>query len=144
MRLKRRFQMFTKVKIISILVILVSVLGSLWYVYHDLTGQIETQKEAKKAAQKKVDELNTKLGSKDNDIARLKISIEDSNKALIETGEQLANNVMAFEKWKKAHPADKYKIKVVEKIITKKIPTETCSDGIELNKMISELNYEDL
>ena len=78
-----------------------------------------------------------------NNVLKLQNAINESNAALDKIKVDNEKTIAEFEEWKKRPPEIKY-VEVVKEIMTTKYDKATCEEGIKLNKMISELDYDKL
>ena len=78
-----------------------------------------------------------------NNVLKLQNAINESNAALEKLKIDNDKTIAEFEEWKKRPPEIKY-VEVVKEIMTTKYDKATCEEGIKLNKMISELDYDKL
>ena len=78
-----------------------------------------------------------------NNVLKLQNAINESNAALEKLKIDNDKTIAEFEEWKKRPPEIKY-VQVVKEIMTYNYDKATCEEGLELNKMISELDYDKL
>ena len=74
-----------------------------------------------------------------NNVLKLQNAINESNAALEKLKIDNDKTIAEFEEWKKRPPEIKY-VQVVKEIMTYNYDKATCEEGLELNKMISELD----
>lgn len=128
-------------KIIAVVVIA----GFIWYKYADLTGTIEHKQSIIEKRDKRIGELEKdKLGLQfeKNDLTHAVNELSNTVNAMEKESE---NSKLELALWKDKPPEIKYK--TIYKEIPKKVEVYkkgVCEDGLELNRVISEMNYEDL
>lgn len=132
-----------KVKlIVIILTLIVSIVG--WKMY-SLYSEIGYLNKTIVTKDKDILELNMSLLSSLNNVKTLQLDIEKSNVLIYKQSEEHDKLINEVNLWKEQPPEIKYVDKVVKTIVTQtKYVKGVCEDGLELNRMIGGLKYEDL
>jgi len=130
----------------TIILIVIAVLGtSIVYKYYSLTGEISDRDNVILKLRKTVSDTKLRLNTENGNVASLKETIRLNNEDI--ERKTIANKELKrkFEEWKAKPPKIKYVNKVVNKIITEtKYVKGKCEDGLELNRKISNLKYENI
>lgn len=125
------------------------VLTVLWK-FHSLSNEIKELKEIIQNKELAINNLTLANKVSEASVTRLKDELEISNKNLTDIIEERKLLKIDIEKYKQQSITSKIKNKELQDIISKvnsrlnKTKEEVCKEGIDLNKKISELKYEDL
>lgn len=136
-----------KVKILLIvfgiiMTLVVSVGG--WKIF-SLNNEVSFLKESIEIKDAKIVELNLINLSNEKNISELRRSIDIENFRLLEVYTEKQALINEVNEWKNKPAEIKYVDKVVKEIIKEpKYIKGVCDDGLELNRMIGGLKYEDL
>lgn len=122
----------------------VLVVGGIFLMYWNMDREIKIRDGIINQLNNKVGEKETLIISKDNNINELKLSISEANVKIYETS--IANQKLLEEVnvWKNKPAEVKYINKEIVKIITAEEGDDLCAYGLELNRQIGELKYEDI
>ena len=136
-----------KVKILlivfGIIMTLVISVGS-WKIL-SLNNEVTFLKESIEIKDAKIIELNLINLSNEKNISELRRSIDIENFRLLEAYTEKQALINEVNEWKNKPTEIKYVDKVVKEIIKEpKYVKGVCEDGLELNRMIGGLKYEDL
>ena len=136
-----------KVKILlivfGIIMTIVISVGS-WKIF-SLSNEISFLKESIEIKDDKIVELNLINLSNEKNISELRRSIDKENFRLLEAYTEKQALINEVNEWKNKPTEIKYVDKVVKEIIKEpKYVKGVCEDGLELNRMIGGLKYEDL
>lgn len=127
---------------LPIIIILTSIIG---WKYVDLKWTIADQQDQIEMLTKKNMAHQVDLETEKSNNSILKQTITDLNSSISSYQARNQNLLDNLEKFKTSAAKDKYKSEQAIKIIESKLyQSEDCKAGLELNKMISELKYEDL
>ena len=136
-----------KVKILlivfGIIMTIVISVGS-WKIF-SLSNEVTFLKESIEIKDAKIIELNLINLSNEKNISELRRSIDKENFRLLEAYTEKQALINEVNEWKNKPTEIKYVDKVVKEIIKEpKYVKGVCEDGLELNRMIGGLKYEDL
>jgi len=132
---------------IAIIAGVLLIVGSIWYKINSLNNQIEELQVKLEKCSNLHDKTKLKLALKESEIRGLQIAIDNRNKEINDLHKKYLKVQSEFNAWKKKPKEVKYKYiyKTVGKYVDmKKLQDGLCKDGLELNKAISEMKYEDL
>ena len=127
---------------LPIILTLVSIIG---WKYYDLTSTIRDQELTIEKLKNAKLILEVDLQTERNNVSILKNSVEELNQSIDELAVRNQNTIQAFNDFKKKSEHEKYTSqKALELMSSKLWNSSDCEEGLKLNKMISELKYEDL
>ena len=129
-----------RTKLIATGVLLIGI----FILYWSMNREIEIRDDIINQLNNKVSEKETLIISKDNNINDLKLTIAEANVKVYETSVTNQKLLQEVEVWKNKPVEVKYVNKEVVKIINTKEGSDLCAYGLELNKQIGELKYEDI
>lgn len=133
------------IRVTILLIFITAIVTGVGYKIYSLNSVIEDQKIIISDINNEKKALELKLTVEKTNTVRLKENIEYTNKELESLASINKNLTSEFEEWKKRPPEIKYRTKVVKEIITNtEYVNGKCEDGLELNRKISEMKYEDL
>lgn len=133
------------IRVTILLIFITAIVTGVGYKIYSLNSVIEDQKIIISDITNEKKALELKLTVEKSNTVRLKENIEYTNKELELLASKNKNLAVEFEEWKKRPPEIKYKTKVIKEIITNtEYVNGNCEDGLELNRKISEMKYEDL
>ncbi len=133
------------IRVTILLIFITAIVTCIGYKIYSLNSVIEDQKIIISDITNEKKALELKLTVEKSNTVRLKENIEYTNKELELLASKNKNLAVEFEEWKKRPPEIKYKTKVIKEIITNtEYVNGNCEDGLELNRKISEMKYEDL
>lgn len=137
--------MFTKFKIYGALAFILILSVSIGYVIYDLKKTIKFQDERITKLEQEKTTLVTDLAIERVNVDKLLVSIDKQNHTIKVEADRVARLTSELEEWQKRPPEIKYVNKIVKEIITNtEYVSGDCEAGLELNRKISELKYEDL
>lgn len=137
--------MFTKFKIYGTLAFILILSVSIGYVIYDLKKTIKFQDERITKLEQEKTTLVTDLAIERVNIDKLLVSMDKQNHTIKVEADRVARLTSELEEWQKRPPEIKYVNKIVKEIITNtEYVLGDCEAGLELNRKISELKYEDL
>lgn len=130
----------------TILLIFLAIVGSgIVYKYFDLTGDISDRDKTILELRADLSETELRLGTEEMNVATLKNKIDERNKEIARKAAQNQELITKFKEWEKKPPEIKYVNKIVKEIVIEtKYEKGVCEDGLELNRQISGLKYENL
>lgn len=140
MNFKRGVYMDIRTKLIAAAVVVVGI----FILYWSMNREIEIRDDIINQLNNKVSEKETLIISKDNNINDLKLSIAEANVKVYETSVSNQKLLQEVDEWKSKPVEVKYVNKEVIKIINTKEGNDLCAYGLELNRQIGELKYEDI
>lgn len=140
MNFKRGVYMDFRTKLIAAAVVVVGI----FILYWSMNREIEIRDDIINQLNNKVSEKETLIISKDNNINDLKLSIAEANVKVYETSVSNQKLLQEVDEWKSKPVEVKYVNKEVIKIINTKEGNDLCAYGLELNRQIGELKYEDI
>lgn len=113
--------------------------------YYQLTSTItKLEAQAEQLKNQKV-VLEVDLQTEKDNVTVLKNVVNEQNSEIEKMAIKNQNTIKAFNDFKKKTEKEKYENQKVLDLMTNKLwNSQTCDDGLKLNKMISELNYDDL
>jgi len=132
---------------IAIIVGVLLIVGSIWYKINSLSNQVDALNLKLEKCTNLHDKTKLKLALKESEVKGLRLNIDERNKEIKELNERYRAVQEDFNNWKKKPKQIKYKY--IYKTVTKRVNMDTlndgvCKDGLELNKAIAEMKYEDL
>lgn len=140
MNFKRGVYMDFRTKLIAAAVVVVGI----FILYWNMNREIAIRDDIINQLNNKVSEKETLIISKDNNINDLKLSIAEANVKVYETSVSNQKLLQEVDEWKNKPAEVKYVNKEVIKIINTKEGNDLCAYGLELNRQIGELKYEDI
>lgn len=140
MNFKRGVYMDIRTKLIAAAVVVVGI----FILYWNMNREIAIRDDIINQLNNKVSEKETLIISKDNNINDLKLSIAEANVKVYETSISNQKLLQEVDEWKNKPAEVKYVNKEVIKIINTKEGNDLCAYGLELNRQIGELKYEDI
>lgn len=140
MNFKRGVYMDFRTKLIAAAVVVVGI----FILYWNMNREIAIRDDIINQLNNKVSEKETLIISKDNNINDLKLSIAEANVKVYETSVSNQKLLQEVDEWKSKPVEVKYVNKEVIKIINTKEGNDLCAYGLELNRQIGELKYEDI
>ena len=140
MNFKRGVYMDIRTKLIAAAVVVVGI----FILYWSMNREIKIRDDIINQLNNKVSEKETVIISKDNNINDLKLSIAEANVKVYETSVSNQKLLQEVDEWKNKPAEVKYVNKEVIKIINTKEGNDLCAYGLELNRQIGELKYEDI
>lgn len=140
MNFKRGVYMDIRTKLIAAAVVVVGI----FILYWNMNREIAIRDDIINQLNNKVSEKETLIISKDNNINDLKLSIAEANVKVYETSVSNQKLLQEVDEWKSKPVEVKYVNKEVIKIINTKEGNDLCAYGLELNRQIGELKYEDI
>lgn len=140
MNFKRGVYMDFRTKLIAAAVVVVGI----FILYWSMNREIKIRDDIINQLNNKVSEKETVIISKDNNINDLKLSIAEANVKVYETSVSNQKLLQEVDEWKNKPAEVKYVNKEVIKIINTKEGNDLCAYGLELNRQIGELKYEDI
>lgn len=129
-----------RTKLIAAGVLLIGI----FILYWSMNREIEIRDDIINKLNNKVGAKETLIISKDNNINDLKLTIAEANVKVYETSVANQKLLQEVEVWKNKPAEVKYVNKEVVKIINTKEGNDLCAYGLELNRQIGELKYEDI
>ena len=129
-----------RTKLIATGVLLIGI----FILYWSMNREIEIRDDIINQLNNKVSEKETLIISKDNNINDLKLTIAEANVKVYEASSVNQKLLQEVDVWKNKPAEVKYVNKEVVKIINTKESSDLCAYGLELNRQIGELKYEDI
>ena len=129
-----------RTKLIAAAVVVVGI----FILYWSMNREIKIRDDIINKLNNKVSEKETLIISKDNNINDLKLSIAEANVKVYETSISNQKLLQEVDEWKNKPAEVKYVNKEVIKIINTREGNDLCAYGLELNRQIGELKYEDI
>ena len=129
-----------RTKLIATGVLLIGV----FILYWSMNREIKIRDNIINQLNNKVSEKETVIISKDNNINDLKLTIAEANVKVYEASSVNQKLLQEVDVWKNKPAEVKYVNKEVVKIINTKEGSDLCAYGLELNRQIGELKYEDI
>lgn len=134
-----------KVMIILVSIIFITVGGYVSWKFYNLNSKIGYLEETIETKDKTIVDLNLKLITSESNVNELRLSIEESNNKILQNSLKQKELLAEVDKWKNKPAEIKYVDKVVKTIVKEtKYVKGNCEDGLELNRMIGGLKYENL
>ena len=129
-----------RTKLIAVGVLLIGI----FILYWSMNREIEIRDDIINQLNNKVSAKETLIISKDNNINDLKLTIAEANVKVYEASSVNQKLLQEVDVWKNKPAEVKYVNKEVVKIINTKESSDLCAYGLELNRQIGELKYEDI
>ena len=129
-----------RTKLIAAGVLLIGI----FILYWSMNREIKIRDDIINQLNNKVSEKETIIISKDNNINDLKLTIAEANVKVYESSSVNQKLLQEVDVWKNKPAEVKYVNKEVVKIINTKESSDLCAYGLELNRQIGELKYEDI
>lgn len=127
---------------LPLIITLITLISVKYYQLTSTISKLEAQVEQLKN-QKVV--LEVDLQTEKDNVTVLKNVVDEQNSEIEKMAIKNQNTIKAFNDFKKKTEKEKYENQKVLDLMTNKLwNSQTCDDGLKLNKMISELNYDDL
>lgn len=127
---------------LPLIITLITLISVKYYQLTSTITKLEAQVEQLKN-QKVV--LEVDLQTEKDNVTVLKNVVNEQNSEIEKMAIKNQNTIKAFNDFKKKTEKEKYENQKVLDLMTNKLwNSQTCDDGLKLNKMISELNYDDL
>jgi len=131
-------------RVIMLLIVIISISVGVYIKITSLEKEIQDLKHRLELTTKSNGELTSQIIACESNRDLIKIKLEEQNKLLEKYKNDIKEKSKKLKEWMNKPPKIKYK--VVYKYIDKKVDYNkaTCKEGIELNKAISNINYDDL
>ena len=126
---------------IPLIITLISVVGTKLYMMSSTIDKLEDQIEDLK--NKKLT-LEVDLQTERDNITLLKTTIQEQNTEIEKMAIKNQNTVKAFNDFKKKTDKEKYNEEVLDLMSSELWKSQTCEDGLKLNREIAKLKYKDL
>ena len=127
---------------LPIIITLVSIIG---WKYYDLTSTISKQELTIEKLKNAKLILEVDLATERNNVSVLTNTVSELNADIEKMAIRNQNTIEEFNNFKKKADHEKYNSEQALQLLNSKLWTsEDCKEGLELNRMISNLKYEDL
>jgi len=132
-------------KLIGTGVLVVSVLGGLWFYIHGLKSTIDEQNITIDSLNKEQENSKLQLALKESNIQALETSLDEVNNKVTMLNKKYQDNVNEYNRWKQQPPKIKYKYiyKHIESD-NEKLKNGDCAEAKKLVKSIAGMKYDDL
>lgn len=125
-------------------VVILAIIGGIWYKYNDLNNQIEYLQTQLDRNISKNNEYRLEMAISKGNVDKLKEALNTTNDQLKKLTVDKNKISKAFEDYKNLPLENKIKASDFKELLQKDAKfKETCEYGLELNKKISGLKYED-
>ena len=132
-------------KLIGTGVLVVSLLGGLWFYIHGLKSTINEQSITIDSLNKDQKNCKLQLALKESNIQTLETSLDKLTNKVTVLNKKYQDSVDKYNKWKQQPPKIKYKyIYKYIKSDNKKLKNGDCKEAKKLVKSIAGIKYDDL